>query len=76
MVTEADVVGPAMAAEDLFGFSCLTPSTGRTIRRLAGLAPRTLAIMHGSSFAGDGAQALQDLADRYDGRVRAAMEAA
>jgi flavorubredoxin len=76
VVTEADVVGPAMAAEDLFGFSCLTPSTGRTIRRLAGLAPRTLAIMHGSSFAGDGAQALQDLADRYDGRVRAAMEAA
>jgi flavorubredoxin len=76
VVTEADVVGPAMAAEDLFGFSCLTPSTGRTIRRLAGLAPRTLAIMHGSSFAGDGAQALRDLADRYDGRVRAAMEAA
>ncbi|HEY3845786.1 MAG TPA: MBL fold metallo-hydrolase [Acetobacteraceae bacterium] len=68
-----DVVGPAMAAEDMFGFSSLAPATGPTIRRLAGLAPATLALMHGSSYAGDGALALRDLADHYDRLVRAAL---
>jgi flavorubredoxin len=68
-----DVVGPAVTAEDMFGYSSLTPATGPTIRRLAGLAPGTLALMHGSSYAGDGAAALRDLADRYDQRVRAAL---
>jgi flavorubredoxin len=72
-LTEADVVGPAAAAEDMFGASSLTPGMGRTIRRLAGLAPRTLAIMHGSSFADDGAAALEALAADYDRRVRAAL---
>lgn len=38
-----------------------TPLTGRIIDRLAALAPRTLAIMHGSSYTGDGARALRDL---------------
>ena len=42
---------------------------GTTIRALAGLAPRTLALMHGPSFAGDGAAALHALADDYDRRV-------
>jgi hypothetical protein len=68
-----DVVGPAMTAEDMFGYSSLTPTTGPTIRRLAGLAPGTLALMHGSSYAGDGAAALHALADRYDQLVRAAL---
>ncbi len=72
-VTEADVVGPAMAAENLFGFSSLTPTTGPAIRRLAGLAPAMLAVMHGSSYNGDGAAALCDLADFYDRRIRAAI---
>jgi flavorubredoxin len=72
-VTGADVVGPAMAAETAFGFSSLAPTTGPTIRKLAALAPNTLALMHGSSYAGDCGQALRDLADRYDERIRAAM---
>jgi flavorubredoxin len=72
-LTGADVVGPAAAAEDMFGASSLTPGMGRTIRRLAGVSPRTLAIMHGSSFAGDGAAALEALAAEYDRRVRAAL---
>jgi hypothetical protein len=37
-------------------------ATGRALESLAELAPRTLAMMHGSSNAGDGAQALRDLA--------------
>jgi flavorubredoxin len=72
-LTEADVVGPAIAAEDLFRFSSLHPGMGATIRRLATLGPRKLALMHGSSFAGDGSAALCALADDYDRRVRAAL---
>ena len=75
-LTENDVVGPAGAAEDMFGASCLTPMTGPTIRRLAGLAPRTLGIMHGSSFAGDGAAALEALANDYERRFQASLAAA
>jgi hypothetical protein len=72
-LTDKDVVGPAIAAEDMFHASSLNPSTGKTIRRLAELAPRTLAIMHGSSFTGDGAAALRVLAGDYDRRVRLAL---
>jgi flavorubredoxin len=68
-VTDGDIVGPASAAEDLFGFSSLHPEMGGTIRRLATLAPRTLALMHGPAFAGDGAAALLALADDYDRRT-------
>ena len=39
-----------------------THHTGRILHDLAGYAPKTLAAMHGSSFHGDGAQALHDLA--------------
>jgi flavorubredoxin len=72
-LTTGDIVGPAIAAEDLFRFSTLHPSTGRTIRRLATLAPRMLALMHGPAFTGDGAAALRSLADDYDRRIRAEM---
>jgi flavorubredoxin len=75
-LTENDVVGPAGAAEDLFGATCLTAATGPTIRRLAGLAPRTLGIMHGASFRGDSAAALHALADDYDRRFRATLSGA
>jgi flavorubredoxin len=70
-LTSGDVVGPAIAAEDLFGYSSLNPGMGSTIRRLADLCPRTLALMHGPSFRGDGGAALRALADDYDRRVQA-----
>lgn len=73
-LVRTDIVGPARAAEDMFGASALTPGTAATIRRLAGLAPRTLAVMHGSSFAGDGAAALTELADDYARRLREQLE--
>ncbi len=37
-------------------------------RRLATLEPRTLGLMHGSTFSGDGSRALDALADAYVGR--------
>ena len=66
---EGDVVGPAIVAEDLFKYSSLNPGMGGTIRNLMRFAPRTLALMHGPSFTGDGAAALAALADEYDRRV-------
>jgi hypothetical protein len=38
-----------------------TPLTAQNLKKLADLEPKTLAIMHGSSFTGDCAQALEDL---------------
>jgi flavorubredoxin len=38
-----------------------TPDTRATLQRLAALEPRTLAVMHGSSFRGDGRAALLGL---------------
>ena len=68
-LTEGDIVGPAIAAEDLFKYSSLNPGMGETLRGLAMLSPRTLALMHGPSFRGDGSAALCALADDYDRRV-------
>lgn len=66
--TEGDIVGPAIAGEDIAGYSALNPAMGVTLRKLAELEPRTLALMHGPSFTGDGAAALRALADDYDRR--------
>lgn len=74
VLTESDIVGPANRGEDLFRYSSLNPGMGATLRSLAKLAPKTLALMHGPSFAGDGAKALMDLADSYDRRISAAMK--
>jgi flavorubredoxin len=71
-----DIVTPALEAEELFGYSALAPTTAATIRGLADLSPRTLALMHGPAFAGDCAAALHGLADAYAQRVSAATEVA
>lgn len=71
-VTTDDVVGAAGQAEDIFQATALTPQTVPTLRRLAALEPTTLAIMHGSSFRGDGAAALHALADDYERRFTTA----
>lgn len=69
---EGDLIGPAVAAEDAFGATALTPSTAPTIAALADLAPSTLGLMHGPAWHGDGAQALRDLAGVYADRLAAA----
>lgn len=61
-ITEDDVVGPALEAEQMFHAMSMAPTTHATLERLASLKPKTLAIMHGSSFRGDCAAALKDLA--------------
>ena len=42
-----------------------TPLTGKLMNHLADLSPKTLGVMHGSSFAGDGRRALHDLHSLY-----------
>jgi flavorubredoxin len=69
-LTENDIVEPALAAEDLYLATALTPATAPTMRRLAELEPRTLALMHGPAFTGDGAAMLRSLADAYEARLR------
>ncbi len=69
-LTSNDVLAAAAQAEDVFGASCLTPTTAQTIRSLADLSPNVLAVMHGSSLTGDCSGALRGLADDYERRLR------
>jgi flavorubredoxin len=61
-LTTEDIVGRALAAEEMFQGMSMSPNTAPVLRRLGDLQPRTLAVMHGSSFSGDGGKALYDLA--------------
>lgn len=74
-LTQGDIVGPAIVAEDMFQYSALAPGMGSAIRALAKFKPRTLALMHGPSFSGDGAAALHALADDYERRTSDRMAA-
>ena len=65
-LTEADIVEPALAAEELFHATALSPATAKTIRRLAVLEPQVLALMHGSSTRVRCGESLRRLADAYD----------
>ena len=46
-----------------------TPQAAPTLRRLAALKPRTIALMHGPTFKGDGEAALNALADHHARRL-------
>ncbi|MGD9882051.1 MAG: MBL fold metallo-hydrolase [Reyranella sp.] len=69
--TESEIVGPAIATEKAVPYMPVTKLTEPTLRRLAGLKPTTIALMHGPSFKGDGAAALTALADHYRDRLAA-----
>ncbi|HEU0192178.1 MAG TPA: MBL fold metallo-hydrolase [Mycobacterium sp.] len=61
-LTESDRVAPALEAESMFHATGLTTNLAPTLEQLARLEPTTLALMHGASFAGDGAGQLRALA--------------
>ena len=67
--TESEIVGPAIATETAVPYMPVTKLTEPTLRRLAGLKPTTIALMHGPTFKGDGAAALTALADHYRDRL-------
>ena len=56
-LSSADVVGGFASGDEvqagLAGMSPYTPHTAQNLKKLAELKPKTLAIMHGSSFTGD-----------------------
>ena len=66
-VTASEVVGRSLQAMRNYQTGILaeyvpyTCQTSRNLRKLAALQPNLLAIMHGSSFQGDGARALGEL---------------
>ena len=70
-LTSSDVVGRSHQAMKEYQAGILadyvpyTPLTGRNLEKLAKLQPKTLAIMHGSSFTGDCVKALGDLHRAY-----------
>ena len=68
-LTESDILGPAIAAEEMFQATSLAPRTGAVLHRLAELKPGTLALMHGASYRGDGGAALRGLADYCSARM-------
>lgn len=70
-LTESEVVSPAIQVERAMGFVNVGPNSAPTLRRLSALKPRTLAIMHGPSFRGDGASQLESLAQDYEKRLAA-----
>jgi flavorubredoxin len=74
-LVESDVIGRTRAAMiqyqagPLMDYSPYHTKTRRILERLAALRPTTLAIMHGSSYRGNGAAALLEL----DGVLREVM---
>lgn len=70
VTTSADIVAAAIAHEQMMHGYAVTPLTGPTLRRIGGLEPRLLALMHGPTFCGDGARALYSLADYFDVALR------
>jgi len=62
-LTERDVLGPAEATRQGMGGVAIEKDTRKLLEKLAATEPTTLAIMHGSSYRGDGAKLLMALAD-------------
>lgn len=65
VVTRTREAALAMQTGPLMEYVPYTPKTERLLHELAAFEPRTLAIMHGSSFSGDGGGALRRLAEVY-----------
>ena len=67
-ITESDIVGAfretskAFQGTPMCNYMPYTPHTDSQIRALASLKPRICATMHGSTFVGNGEQALLDMA--------------
>jgi flavorubredoxin len=72
-ITDKDILPAALETESMFLATALSASTAPTLRKLAELEPRRLAVMHGSSFEGDCSGALQRLASAYADQLSAAQ---
>lgn len=66
LIERATAYSEAQQQGPMSGSVPYTPSTRIILEDLAGLQPKTLACMHGSSYSGDGGTALRALADMMD----------
>jgi flavorubredoxin len=73
-LTRDDILEPSEAMRGELDYWAHSTGTRATLERLAGLAPRTLACMHGSAWEGDGGGLLRALADRLSGSARPAVQ--
>lgn len=73
VLSQNSIVAAAIAAEEGFHATAITPATATTIRALKALQPATLAVMHGSCFNGDCAGELEALAAYCEARLQAAQ---
>jgi flavorubredoxin len=67
-LTESEVLGPSEAFRQAMpaGSVAIERGSRAILERLAATEPKTLALMHGSSYRGDGAKLLRGLADVLD----------
>jgi flavorubredoxin len=65
-LTESDILGPSEASRAAMDYYSHARNTRAMIERLAAKAPRTLAVMHGSAWHGDGQALLLALADELE----------
>ena len=67
-ITESEVLGPSEAFRQAMpaGSVAIERGSRAILEKLAATEPRTLALMHGSSFRGDGGKLLRGLADVLD----------
>lgn len=62
-LTESEVLGPSEALRAALGGVAIERDTRPLLEKLARTEPTTLALMHGSSYRGDGSALLRGLAD-------------
>jgi flavorubredoxin len=66
-LTESDVLGPAEAMRRAMGGVAIEANTRALLNKLAATEPTTLALMHGSSYRGNGSALLRAMADALCG---------
>ena len=74
-IANSDILPAALDAEEKFRGTGITIDTPSTVRKLAALEPRTIAIMHGSSISGNAAPVLEGLANYYESKLRKSVGA-
>ncbi|HVE41466.1 MAG TPA: MBL fold metallo-hydrolase [Planctomycetota bacterium] len=67
-MTESDILGPSEQMRSNMDYYSHPGAAAVMLRRLAATKPRTLALMHGSSWKGDGEKLLTALADSLAGK--------
>jgi len=62
-ITESEVLSPSEAMRKGMSYMAIDKDTRKLLEKLASTEPATLALMHGSSYRGDGSKLLRALAD-------------